>query len=154
MLFHLSLCDPAEQARVIAGLDEEAARFPAHVAARLAPALTGLRQAAAGAAPDSSGGRLLLGWTNRSHWLAQAPGGSRHAEPRTVHGGSRLSAPAGAVLPSGLRRPGVGTAPGQRGVRTQNSLPSGSAMHVHGTSPWPRSTSVAPRARSRAASAA
>lgn len=76
MLFHLPLCDPAEQARVIAGLDEEAARFPAHVAARLAPALTGLRQAAAGAAPDSSGGRLLLGWTTRPHWLAQAPGGS------------------------------------------------------------------------------
>ena len=41
----------------------------------------------------------------------------------------------------------------QRGVRTQNSLPSGSARTVHGTSPWPTSTSVAPRARSRATSA-
>lgn len=44
-------------------------------------------------------------------------------------------------------------APRQRGVRTSNSLPSGSARHVHGTSPWPRSMSVAPRARSRATSA-
>jgi hypothetical protein len=42
----------------------------------------------------------------------------------------------------------------QSGVRTSNSLPSGSARHVHGTSPWPRSMSVAPRARSRATSAA
>jgi hypothetical protein len=45
-------------------------------------------------------------------------------------------------------------APLQRGVRTSNSLPSGSARHVHGTSPWPRSMSVAPSARSRATSAA
>ena len=44
--------------------------------------------------------------------------------------------------------------PRQRGVRTQNSLPSGSARTVHGTSPWPTSMSAAPRARSRATSAA
>jgi len=54
--------------------------------------------------------------------------------------------------------PGVhgegGKAPRQRGVRTSNSLPSGSARHVHGTAPWPTSMSVAPRARSRATSAA
>jgi len=42
----------------------------------------------------------------------------------------------------------------QRGVRMSNSLPSGSARHVHGTSPWPRSMSVAPSARSRATSTA
>ena len=47
----------------------------------------------------------------------------------------------------------IAEAPRQRGVRTSNSLPSGSARHVHGTSPWPRSMSVAPSARSRAASA-
>ena len=48
----------------------------------------------------------------------------------------------------------VGKAPRQRGVRTQNSLPSGSARTVHDTSPWPTSMSLAPRARSRATSAA
>ena len=48
----------------------------------------------------------------------------------------------------------VGKAPRQRGVRTQNSLPSGSVKTVHDTSPWPTSMSVAPRARSRATSAA
>jgi hypothetical protein len=42
----------------------------------------------------------------------------------------------------------------QRGVRTSNPLPSGSARHVHETSPWPRSMPAAPRARSRATSAA
>src|ERR1039457_2863161 len=49
---------------------------------------------------------------------------------------------------------GVVKAPRQDRARTQNSWPSGSARHVHGTSPWPRSRSVAPRARSRATSAA
>ena len=42
----------------------------------------------------------------------------------------------------------------QSGVRTQNSLPSGSARTVHGTPPWPTSAGVALRARSRATSAA
>ncbi|MFD3456352.1 hypothetical protein ACFWVC_29795 [Streptomyces sp. NPDC058691] len=69
MLFHLSLCDPAPQARVIAGLDEEAGRHPAHVAARLAPALTGLRQAAAGGTAGSGTGRRFLGWTVTDHWM-------------------------------------------------------------------------------------
>ncbi len=60
----------------------------------------------------------------------------------------------GAVTPSSrVVRPAEEMAPRQDGVRTQNSLPSGSARHVHGTSPWPKSMSVAPRARSRAASA-
>ncbi len=69
MIFHLSLCDPATQARVIAELDEETARHPDHVAARLAPALTGLRQVAAGGTADSGGGRRFLGWTTQRHWL-------------------------------------------------------------------------------------
>ncbi|NEA51704.1 hypothetical protein G3I35_36920, partial [Streptomyces sp. SID10815] len=42
MVFHLSLCPPQEQRRVVAGLAQETARHPAHVAARLAPALRGL----------------------------------------------------------------------------------------------------------------
>lgn len=69
MLFHLSLCRPAAQSRVIAQLDEEAARHPAHVAARLAPALTGLRQVAAGGTAGSGTGRRLLGWTTADHWM-------------------------------------------------------------------------------------
>ncbi|MCM2416105.1 hypothetical protein [Streptomyces sp. RKAG290] len=73
MVFHLSLCDPAAQARVIARLDEETARCPGHVAARLAPALTGLRQAAAGGTPDTGGGRRLVGWTTEAHWLRPDP---------------------------------------------------------------------------------
>ncbi|MFE7467560.1 hypothetical protein ACFU6R_26115, partial [Streptomyces sp. NPDC057499] len=73
MVFHLSLCDAAEQARAIARLDAEADRFPLHVAARLAPALTGLRRAAAGESPDTGGGRLLLGWATERHWLRTDP---------------------------------------------------------------------------------
>ncbi|MFE6667354.1 hypothetical protein ACFVFH_27800 [Streptomyces sp. NPDC057697] len=73
MVFCLSLCDAAEQARVIARLDEETARHPEHVRARLAPALTGLRRAAAGASPDTGGGRRFLGWTIGPHWLRPAP---------------------------------------------------------------------------------
>ncbi|MFJ4983348.1 hypothetical protein ACIP9H_06120 [Streptomyces sp. NPDC088732] len=69
MLFHLSLCPPAVQERVIADLDEEAARQPGHVAARLAPALTGLRQVAAGGSADSGTGRRFLGWTTTGHWM-------------------------------------------------------------------------------------
>ncbi|MFJ8475915.1 hypothetical protein [Kitasatospora sp. NPDC094011] len=73
MLFQLSLCDPATRTRTLARLDEEAARHPDHVTARLAPALTGLRQAAAGTPPDAGTGRLLLGWTTGPHWLARDP---------------------------------------------------------------------------------
>ncbi|MET9555326.1 hypothetical protein [Streptomyces sp. NPDC006645] len=74
MIFYLSLCDPAGQARVIGLLDEEAARRPGHVAARLGPALTGLRQVADGGTADSGGGRLLLGWATGGHWLRPDPG--------------------------------------------------------------------------------
>ncbi|MFF1922756.1 hypothetical protein ACFVW8_19565 [Streptomyces sp. NPDC058221] len=73
MVFHLSLCDSAAQARVLDRLDEEAARYPAHVAARLAPALTGLRRTAAGGTPDAGAGRRFLGWTTEAHWLRPDP---------------------------------------------------------------------------------
>ncbi|MFF3564714.1 hypothetical protein ACFYXS_32220 [Streptomyces sp. NPDC002574] len=69
MLFYLSLCGPAAQGEFIAHLDEEAAHHPGHVAARLAPALTGLRHVAAGGAADSGTGRHFLGWTTTRHWL-------------------------------------------------------------------------------------
>ncbi|MDJ1132883.1 hypothetical protein [Streptomyces iconiensis] len=72
MLFHLSLCTPAEQAHFLTGLPEETARYPAHTAARLAPALTGLHRAAAGDPVESGGGRRLLGWTTGHHWLREA----------------------------------------------------------------------------------
>ena len=47
----------------------------------------------------------------------------------------------------------VSRPPGQ-GASTQNSLPSGSAMTVHETSPWPTSAGVAPRPCRRATRAA
>lgn len=73
MIFHLSLCDPAARARVIGLLDEDAARHPGHVAARLGPALAGLRQVADGGAAESRGGRRLLGWVTEEHWLRRDP---------------------------------------------------------------------------------
>ncbi|MET7570258.1 hypothetical protein ABZT04_17400 [Streptomyces sp. NPDC005492] len=81
LVFHLSLCTPAEQRRVLDALDEETARHPGHVAARLAPALAGLRLVADGgtfaADGSASGGRArrLLGWTTDGHWLAADPTG-------------------------------------------------------------------------------
>ncbi|MFG2372793.1 hypothetical protein ACGFY9_15105 [Streptomyces sp. NPDC048504] len=79
LVFHLSLCAPAEQRRVLDDLDAEAARHADHVAARLAPVLAGLRLVADGGgfAPDGTadGGRArrLLGWTTDGHWLAMDP---------------------------------------------------------------------------------
>ncbi|MFF2851365.1 hypothetical protein ACFVT5_34305 [Streptomyces sp. NPDC058001] len=73
MVFHLSLCDPETQAEVIAGLYEEATRHPTHVASRLAPALNGLRQTAAGGTPNTKPGRRLLAWTTTHHWLQPNP---------------------------------------------------------------------------------
>ncbi|MCL6734584.1 hypothetical protein [Streptomyces neyagawaensis] len=79
MLFHLSLCPPGEQRRVIAGLPEETTRHPAHVAARLAPALAGLTLIAEGGAFDADGtadegrARRLLGWSADGHWMRNEP---------------------------------------------------------------------------------
>ncbi|MFI7499327.1 hypothetical protein ACIBVL_12585 [Streptomyces sp. NPDC049687] len=73
MVFHLSLCAEREQARTLTWLSEEASRHPAHVAARLAPALTGLRQVAEGGRADDGTGRLLLGWSTDGHWLRHEP---------------------------------------------------------------------------------
>ncbi|MFJ1808883.1 MULTISPECIES: hypothetical protein [unclassified Streptomyces] len=73
MVFHLSLCTPGERARTLAWLSEELTRHPGHVAGRLAPALTGLRQVAEGGRADEGTGRLLLGWTTDEHWLKANP---------------------------------------------------------------------------------
>lgn len=74
-LFHLSLCPPDEQRRVIAGLDEETARHPAHVTTRLAPALAGLVLVAEGGGfgadgtADGGHARRLTGWSTDGHWM-------------------------------------------------------------------------------------
>ncbi|MFJ3224414.1 hypothetical protein ACIPJS_13815 [Streptomyces sp. NPDC086783] len=73
MVFHLSLCSTGERDRVLASLPEELARHPRHVAGRLAPALTGLRQVTEGGTADEGAGRLLLGWTTDGHWLRPDP---------------------------------------------------------------------------------
>ncbi|MFH8477081.1 hypothetical protein [Streptomyces sp. NPDC018000] len=75
MVFHLSLCPPEEQRRVIAVLNEEPARYPAHVAARLAPALAGLALVAEGGTfcndgtADGSRARRFQGWSTGGHWM-------------------------------------------------------------------------------------
>ncbi|MEU9105810.1 hypothetical protein AB0D54_15815 [Streptomyces xanthophaeus] len=46
LLFHFSACTGPERAAVLAWIDAETARYPAGAAARLAPAVTGLRRAA------------------------------------------------------------------------------------------------------------
>jgi hypothetical protein len=75
MLFHLSLCPPAEQRRVIAELTEETTRHATHVTARLAPALAGLHLTAAGGTFDADGtadggrARRFLGWSTEGHWM-------------------------------------------------------------------------------------
>jgi len=73
MVFHLSLCSAREREDTLRWLTEEAGRHPAHVGARLAPALTGLRQANEGGAADDGEGRRLLGWTTGKHWLRPDP---------------------------------------------------------------------------------
>ncbi|MFK4107141.1 hypothetical protein [Streptomyces sp. NPDC002176] len=75
LVFHLALCPPEEQRRVIAGLDEEMARHPAHVATRLTPALNGLTLIAEGGAfgddgtADDGRARRFLGWSTGGHWM-------------------------------------------------------------------------------------
>jgi hypothetical protein len=75
MLFHLSLCPADEQRRFLAGLAEETARHPAHVATRLAPALAGLVLTIEGGTFDADGtadhgrARRFLGWTTTGHWM-------------------------------------------------------------------------------------
>ncbi|MEV7107985.1 hypothetical protein [Streptomyces atroolivaceus] len=75
LVFHLSLCPPEEQRRVITALREEAARHPAHVATRLAPALAGLALVAEGGnfgsdgTADAGGARRFVGWSTQGHWM-------------------------------------------------------------------------------------
>ncbi|MGW3008664.1 hypothetical protein ACWC9R_07460 [Streptomyces sp. NPDC001219] len=79
LVFFLSLCPPAEQPQLLDRLDEETARHPAHVAARLAPALAGLRLVAGGGSFADDGtaldgrARRFLGWSTGEHWLRRLP---------------------------------------------------------------------------------
>ncbi|WP_330348914.1 hypothetical protein [Streptomyces sp. NBC_00582] len=73
MVFQLSLCTARERARTLGWLSEEAARHPGRAGARLAPAVTGLRQVAEGGHADDGVGRLLLAWTTNGHWLQEEP---------------------------------------------------------------------------------
>ncbi|MGW7464443.1 hypothetical protein ACWGJT_06980 [Streptomyces xantholiticus] len=87
MLFHLSLCTADEQQRVLGQLDDEAARHPRHVSARLAPALAGLRLGVEGGSFDADGtadggrARRLLGWSTDGHWLRPDPSPGAGLEP-------------------------------------------------------------------------
>lgn len=62
-------------APVIADLGAEAARHPAHVRTRLAPALSGLAAVADGGAfsddgtTDGGRSRRFLGWSAHGHWM-------------------------------------------------------------------------------------
>ncbi|MEV4265406.1 hypothetical protein [Kribbella sp. NPDC049584] len=67
-IFYLSFCSQASQGEVLARLEERAGR-------RLAPAVAGLQQVAAGERFDAAGrtpggGRRLLGWSAGPHWAA------------------------------------------------------------------------------------
>ncbi|MGW2728249.1 hypothetical protein [Streptomyces sp. NPDC001494] len=73
MIFYLSLCAPDQQRYVVARVTEDFARQPWHVAGRLAPALTGLRQVLAGEQADQGAGRRLLGWSTGGHWFREDP---------------------------------------------------------------------------------
>ncbi|WP_328490200.1 hypothetical protein [Streptomyces zaomyceticus] len=82
MLFHLSLCEAGEVAGVLSWTRGEAAGRPAQVAARLAPALAGLRLVvdggsfAADGTADSGRARRLTGWTTTGdHWLCAGQAG-------------------------------------------------------------------------------
>ncbi|MFF8474686.1 hypothetical protein [Streptomyces sp. NPDC015414] len=73
MVFHLSLCPPDWQRDTLDRVGEVCARQPWHIAGRLAPALTGLRQVVSGERVDRGTGRRLLGWSTGRHWLREDP---------------------------------------------------------------------------------
>ncbi|MFD3533680.1 hypothetical protein [Streptomyces sp. NPDC058664] len=77
MLFHLSLCTPDRQTAFVEWVAAETARRPWHTAARLGPAVAGLRLVATGGTfgPDGTaqGGlaRRFLGWSRNGHWMVR-----------------------------------------------------------------------------------
>ncbi|MEU4038922.1 hypothetical protein [Streptomyces collinus] len=73
MVFHLSQCPPDQQRHTLERVYDECARQPWHIAGRLTPALTGLRQVLNGGQADDGVGRRLLGWSTGGHWLREEP---------------------------------------------------------------------------------
>ncbi|MFC9281620.1 hypothetical protein [Streptomyces collinus] len=78
MVFHLSLCPPDQQRDALERVAHACAQQPWHVAGRLTPALTGLRQALSGGQADDGSGRRLLGWSTGGHWLREDPASGPH----------------------------------------------------------------------------
>ncbi|MDI2132737.1 hypothetical protein [Yinghuangia seranimata] len=72
-VFFLSLCGLADQISVTAWMQDEAARQPDHVAARLEPLLEGLRVVLTGGTLGDGEtpmhGRRFLGWSTDGHWM-------------------------------------------------------------------------------------
>jgi hypothetical protein len=75
-LFYLSMVTPDEQAATMAQFDDDAAPYPDHARARLAPVLAGLRRVHNGGDLNPNGGptdgraRRLVGWAPAGrHWL-------------------------------------------------------------------------------------
>ncbi|WP_240045953.1 hypothetical protein [Streptomyces sp. L-9-10] len=75
-LFYLSMLIPDEQTAALAQFDDDAARYPDHARARLAPVLAGVRLVHEGGdldsngAPTHGGARRLVGWApDGHHWL-------------------------------------------------------------------------------------
>ena len=84
MLFYLSMLDSSALDETLAAVEAAAGAAPPATRARLAPALQGLTWVAGGGSfrddgTTSGGGRRLLGWTTRPHWLmaVEGPAGPR-----------------------------------------------------------------------------
>ncbi|MFE9499445.1 hypothetical protein [Streptomyces collinus] len=78
MVFHLSLCSPDQQRHALERVVRACAQQPWHIAGRLSPALTGLRQVLSGGQADDGTGRRLLGWSTGGHWLREEPAPGPH----------------------------------------------------------------------------
>ncbi|WP_246006891.1 transcriptional regulator [Actinomadura pelletieri] len=70
-VFFLSLCGLKEQIAVVAWMQDELDRQPAHTVRRLDPVLAGLRHVLTGGDLDGPNphGRRFLGWTLGKHWM-------------------------------------------------------------------------------------
>ncbi|OLT34131.1 hypothetical protein BJF79_33685 [Actinomadura sp. CNU-125] len=71
-VFFLALCGVKEQVAVVAWMQDELDRQPAHTVRRLDPALAGLRHVLVGGSLDDGPpphARRLLGWSAGGHWM-------------------------------------------------------------------------------------
>jgi hypothetical protein len=83
VMFFMAMCEPDDQATLVAWMHEQTGHGPDHAAARLAPVLTGLRHVMAGGDLDDGSvpsARRFLGWSAGGHWMSTgAEPGSRPA---------------------------------------------------------------------------